>query len=433
MSGGGSNGTVDDHTHARRTLLVLGGRPIGSCDIVNYAKSRGARVIVCDYLPSCEAPAKQLADECWDISTADVDTIVHRALSAGVDAVFTGAHDFNILQANRVCSMLALPFYATAEQLAATTDKRYYKAKFAEHGMSLIPNYHWDGAKQFPLLIKPVEGSGGFGITLCRDQVELDAFRAAKPAGIKDDERLMLEAFIHGEEVTAFYMLRNGHIHLTALADRLTTPVGQDSIELPYFYRWPSRLLADYQQMANPQVTATLRSLGLMDGMVFVQLLVRDGQFFPYDMGFRITGTQEYHLLDQLCGINPLQMLVEYAFTGEMGNRDLTDRVDPWFGGQHAACMTFLIRPGTIGVFQGLDLVEAIPNVVRAIRNHEPGTEIAATSVGTLKQIALRVLIAADTCEELRGCVEQVSRYVRVLDQRGADMLIASPFSKACS
>lgn len=78
---------------AQTTLLVLGGKPIGSCEIVEYAKSRGAHVIVADWLDPEQSPAKLLADESWNVSTADLDELEKRSRNAGVNAVLTGVHE----------------------------------------------------------------------------------------------------------------------------------------------------------------------------------------------------------------------------------------------------------------------------------------------------------------------------------------------------
>ena len=47
-----------------KKLLVLGGKPIGSVELVERAKELGAYVIVADYLPIEQSPAKRIADEC---------------------------------------------------------------------------------------------------------------------------------------------------------------------------------------------------------------------------------------------------------------------------------------------------------------------------------------------------------------------------------
>ena len=58
-----------------KKMLVLGGKPIGSVELVKRAKELGAYVIVTDYLPIEQSPAKRIADECWDISTAEVNKL----------------------------------------------------------------------------------------------------------------------------------------------------------------------------------------------------------------------------------------------------------------------------------------------------------------------------------------------------------------------
>lgn len=49
-----------------KKILVLGGKPIGSVELVERAKQLGAYVVVADYLPKEESPAKRIADESCD-------------------------------------------------------------------------------------------------------------------------------------------------------------------------------------------------------------------------------------------------------------------------------------------------------------------------------------------------------------------------------
>ena len=74
----------------------MGSKPIGSVELVERAKELGAYVIVADYLPIEQSPAKRIADECWDISTAEVDKLVDLCKIHHVDGVSAGVHEFNI-------------------------------------------------------------------------------------------------------------------------------------------------------------------------------------------------------------------------------------------------------------------------------------------------------------------------------------------------
>ena len=64
---------------AGKKLLIMGGRPAATPDIVRAAKRMGVYTIVTDNVPPERSPAKLMADEYWDISTAEVDAqSVHR-------------------------------------------------------------------------------------------------------------------------------------------------------------------------------------------------------------------------------------------------------------------------------------------------------------------------------------------------------------------
>ena len=57
-----------------KKLLLLGSNT-GSLEIAQYVRSRGDYLIVTDYYPKEKSPAKQIADETWDISTTDIPII----------------------------------------------------------------------------------------------------------------------------------------------------------------------------------------------------------------------------------------------------------------------------------------------------------------------------------------------------------------------
>ena len=70
-----------------KKLLILGGKPIGSCEIVNKAKEKGVFTIVSDYLVPEKSAAKQIANEYWDVSTAEVDILATKCIEEKIDAI----------------------------------------------------------------------------------------------------------------------------------------------------------------------------------------------------------------------------------------------------------------------------------------------------------------------------------------------------------
>ena len=412
-------------------VLVLGGKPIASIDIVRYVQSIGHYAIVCDFLPKDKSPAKLFADEVWGYSTADIENIVAKAKSVGVGAVFTGVHDFNIVMCREVATRLGLPFYATAEQLRITMDKKYYKELFNEHSIPVVPEFFigeesWERDIkyiQYPVLIKPSDGSGGCGISICYRE---DDFRGLykNALNFSREKKIIVEKFIQEEEVTIFYVVQDGDVLLSAMADRHVVRIKGVQTALPVLYTFPSKYLRIYQETLNAQVIDALKKIGLSNGMVFIQSFFVNQNFMFYDMGFRLTGTQEYHLIENICGFNPLKMMVDYSIGAAGGVKDFRNLVNPWFNDKKAAIITFLARPGKIGKYLGLEEVEQISGVIKVIKNYAEGDIISESAIGTLNQVVLRVLIVADTEEVLINLIKRVKTTARVVDENGDSILL---------
>jgi len=417
--------------YSGKKILILGGKPIGSVDIVRYAKENGAYTIVTDNLPVDESPAKQLADKAWDISTAEVEILCNKIKENNVDAVFTGVHEFNIWRTFEVCNVLNIPFYATEEQLIKTSVKTEYKQLFRAFDIPVIDEFVLNAESfekdirkvDYPVLIKPVDGSGGYGISICYDEKELrEGYE--KALDYSKSKRVLVEKYINAKEVSIFYMIQNGKIMLSAMADRHTENGNKYTIPLPVLYTFPSVHLVDYQNQLNEKVIKAFKSIGLKDGMLFIQAFVDGDKFRFYDIGYRLTGTQEYHILENLCGYNPLKMLVDYAFTGNLGNEDLSNLVNPSFNGKQACNITFLVEPCLIGNFIGIEETENLPDVLRVIKNHQVGAEIPQNAVGTLNQVALRVMVVAENKLALKKLITEIIHKIDVQSTEGKSVIL---------
>ena len=411
-------------------LLVLGGKPIASCDIVSYAKSIGIYTIVTDFLPISESPAKRIADEAWNVSTADVGELCRRIHEENVSAVFTGVHEFNIDKTLEVCQRVHFPFYASREQLYIMSHKDVYKDLFSRYGMPKIKECYSGKAGKLdvngincPVIVKPVDGSSGLGVKICRSKEELQT-NAANAVSVSKSSSIIVEEYIESPEVTIFYIIQNGKFYLSAIADRQTYKFKEGTIALPVFYAFPSKHIEDFKERYNERIIAALASIGLQNGMVFIQAFWKDGLCLIYDVGYRLTGTQEYNLLSEICGFNPLEMLVDYALTGKMGEVDVSAKVDPFFHGKHAGIITFLMKPGKIGYVGGMEQIEKESGVVKFVLNHEEGESVPIAAEGTLNQVVGRAYVITDTKEELEHVREEVQKKFEVRNDVGENILI---------
>jgi len=418
-----------DNLRGKR-LLILGGSRI-SCEIVKRAQEMGIYVMVTDWYPIETSPAKQIADEAFLVSTADVDAVVQLIKDKNIDGVFTGFTDSVLPYYARICEKAGLPCYGTEEQFEIMINKRKYKELCRKFGVPTVEEYKIDESFQdedfdrikYPVLVKPADNSGARGVTICRSKEELkEAYN--KAISFSQSKEVLVERYIEGKEVTTFWLFRDGEIYLTALGNRHVKHNQEGVIPLPVAYTFPSVYLDKYQREVVPRVKEMLRSIGIKNGMMFMQCLVEDGNCIVYDIGYRLTGSLEYKLLEKVCGYNPLDMMIKFALTGSMYEGDLEALINPNFD-QYAANITFLVKPGVIGKIIGVEEIKKVPGVIDAVLAHVEGDEIPESAIGTLKQIVLRAFAVAETKEELAKIIDKVHGLLHVYSDKGEDMLLS--------
>ncbi len=417
----------------REKVLILGGKPLGTIDIVNYLQNKGYYVIVTDNLSEDISIAKQIADEKWDISTAEVDLICEKAKLYNVKAVFTGIHDFNINMTCEICNKLNLPFYATKEQLYKTSTKSIYKEIFKQFDVPVVPEYKLESNEleifannvQYPILIKPSDSSAGRGISICNNKNELKMGYDKAIANSPKNE-ILIEQYIQSIEVTIFYIIQDGKIMLSAMADRYLKNVNnlENTIPLPTLYTFPSIHLNKYINELNDKVINTLQSFELKNGMVFIQSFANSEQFLFYDMGFRLTGTQEYHILETLCNYNPLKMMTNFALTGIMDDNNIQNKVDPFLNGNYAFIISISGKSGIINKYIGLDKIESFDGVIKVIKSYPIGYAIPQSAIGTLNQVVLRVLGVSKSKDEMKNLINNIVNEIDILDENNNSILL---------
>ena len=71
------------------------------------------------------------------------------------------------------------------------------------------------------------------------------------------------------------------------------------------------------------------KSLGFKNGMIFIQTFIENGECIFYEMGYRLTGSLEYKIIEKMNGLNPLKLMINYALTGEMHNLSIKEVINP--------------------------------------------------------------------------------------------------------
>ena len=166
-----------------KRLLVLGSTSHIS-DIVEKAQAMGIYVIVSDYNSYENAPAKQIANEYWDISLADVDALSCRVKEDRIDGVLTGFTDSYLAYYLKLCEATHLPCYGDQATFKVASNKESFKLMCDDADVSSIPgrclHSHEELDKianelEYPVIFKPIDNSGSRGVVKCNDGSELQS------------------------------------------------------------------------------------------------------------------------------------------------------------------------------------------------------------------------------------------------------------------
>ena len=413
-----------------KRLLILGGSRL-SCEIIKHARAMGIVTAVTDYYPLERSPAKQIADEAYYEDTSNTEAMAAFIKEKKFDGVITGFTDSVLPYYAEMCEKAGLPSYGTKEQFDIFIDKEKYKALMRKYNVPTIPEYsidieHFDETTQsiiYPVIVKPADGSGSRGITVCENKGELyeaivNATEASKA------KEVVVEQYIDNPEATVFWLFADGEYHVALLGNRHIKHNQEGELPLPAGYTYPAAVQPRFLDETAPAMREMFRSVGIRNGMMFMQCKIVDGICVVYDIGYRLTGSLEYINLKARCGFDPLDMMITFALTGETGEPNIGEKVDPYLGNRYAYNVSLLCKPGKIAEITGLEEVRKLPGVLDVVVAHPVGDTISQAMKGRLAQITVRVLGQADTIEAMEAEMLQIQLLAHVISDTGEEMLL---------
>ena len=289
---------------------------------IRAARALGCTVVAADGNPSTVCAAE--ADEFVCIDLKDTARLIDYARylqqNGGLDAVFTAATDFSAAVAAvaaacglrghtleaalnatdkvrmRECFRKAgVPSPAfielTAADLAAPADRLEARGnvRYSDLGAATADTLErrlGELAGCFPLVVKPVDNMGARGCSLVKNLSELRK-AAATALQYSRSGRAIVEEYIEGSEFSIEGLIFGGRLYITALADRhIFFP--------PYFIEMGHTIPSECTQDIADEVISVfergVHALGLTDGAVKGDILVRNGKAFVGEIAARLSG-----------------------------------------------------------------------------------------------------------------------------------------------
>ncbi len=419
---------LEDKPYAGKRLLILGGT-VASYDLVKLAKEMGVYTIVAD--DRQYGAAKNIADEKVLISTADIDALEEFVRNNHIDGVFCSPSEFNIRNAIQLCERTGLPFYADQEHWDKCNNKRSFKQHCVNNGLPYITDYFQDGGDkaiacsecQFPVIVKPVDGSGSQGVSVCHSTHELSkAIDKALP--YSRTGKIVIERYLdNGGRLFSFrYLLNDGEVTPYLLMDTYIADPDDKRYLISAFSLAPSEHIDEYMDKADSKIRATIRDMGLRNGTVFAQTIPYEGDFYCHDMGYRLSGGITYHLSEALTGINDMKMMLRYAMGGPLATPEELSNIQLRPKNKLTGQLMIPLMTGTIASIEGVDHLQDDPSVLSYIQYYTIGDTIREKDLGNLGQQFARIYILASTKDELVAHVNRIQDAISIKDTDGNEM-----------
>lgn len=402
-------------------LLMLG-TSLGSVEIIETARNMGYYTIVTDNLDLSRSPAKKVADEYWMISTNDLDLLEKKCREEKVNAVFAGISEFNLDRVKALTERLGLSCYIEEAAWKYARDKSAFKKKCREFGIPVVDEYTVSDppqpdeltAVEYPVVVKPVDGTGNKGLSICNNEKELIA-GCSRARENSESGNILIERYITGEESWHFYFLADGairHIYSGCVFRQPGYPT--------FLYVLGTFAITEYHdfnEQFDEKCTAFLKNIGCRNGIAWFQL-IKDGkgQYYALEMAQRMSADCAGKALKKSIGVNNIEWMLDLAFGRKHTAEMLPEPAEPPYKCAHFVYYHFADKAGEIASIQGYNDLDPERFQVSLIV-HEGNT---VQKYGLMVRIVFNVYSSGEICESIR----YINAKTRILDSNNNNMYI---------
>lgn len=394
-------------------LLVLGGKPIGSTEIVERAKEKGIYTIVADYLPTSESPAKLISDEQWDISVDQVDELARKATEEHVNGIVAGVHEICLRKAIQVCEKCGLPSWCTLEQWDNCSNKKAFKALCKRNGIDVAKTYKLDDEIQYPVIVKPVDSDGSRGFSICNNREELE--KGVRYA-LEFSSDYLIEEFIQSEACIIHYTVINGEVIFSEISDKYSRRLEGGSMVMA-LQTFPAKDQERYLNDVNEKAIQMFKSIGIKNSPIWIEAF-NDGKRFVFnEMALRFGGSMTNHPVMYNTGMDQLNLFIDAA----LGKK--SEETVKWspLNKNNYAILPIHLKEGKIVKIRGREKLLTNSNIEQIVLVHHVGDEIK--NWGTAQQVFCYLHMTYRNAEEFSNNIAVIKNTLRVEDEQEQNML----------
>ena len=400
-----------------KKLLILGATS-ETGKMVQKAASMGVETYVTD--PYEGAPAKKFADHPINIDCYDVDGLVKIIEEDKIDGVLPGCADILIPAYLEVCKRTGKNCYVNDEAVYTFNNKRGLKTALKRYGLPLIEEFTKEQVEKesfdrFPVFLKPADNNSSKGMSIANNVLEFEK-AYEKAISFSRLKTVLIEDYKTCDDFYIGYFVQDGIVGVAFTGDRFVIQQpGVGSITSAIVY--PSKYSDLYFETIHKKMVKLFSDVGFKNGICAIQGFVENGKIMFYDPALRITGGQEYMLVNHFTGVDELAALISFALSGQMGVAGEVDKCDSTYGGKYGCNLTFSCKCCTLGNIEGIEYARKHEGVLNVTQEHFEGDVI--DKLGTAQQNFARMHLFAESKEDLKKLVVDLQQKVVAYDESG--------------
>lgn len=272
-----------------KKILIIGAAAYQVPAIIR-AKELGHVVYCVDYKEG--QPGFIHADGYKIIDVRDKEHCLEYAQELGIDGVLTWGSTLTLPTVAFISKNMGLPGISK-ETAELSMSKFLIKKKLAEHGLNtggeVFQLRNWDEAKarqyHFPVVVKPSDGSGSKGVSVVKNESELDKAVQYAFDGARNHE-IYVEPFILGTEYSVEAYVNDSKVYIYSIVKTNFKWMGEYPIYTQTTYL---DLDEDTENKIGVEVEKAIYALDVQWGPVNFDVIVSSEDSNPYiiDVGIR--------------------------------------------------------------------------------------------------------------------------------------------------
>lgn len=343
-------------------------------------------------------PGEKYVDEYHKIDYSDTEAVMAFMKEKKMDTVCACCNDTAVLTACYIAEKMSLSGYDTLQSARIIAHKDLFKQYTMENNIKSVEsisfksqseaNKYLESKIEYPQIIKPIDLSGGKGISRCNNYKE--AKHAIKKAFTYSREKsIVVEPFIVGTQHAFCTFIRNRKVVAYCSNDEFSV-INPYRVEIATF---PASNIKKYCDVLIEQVETMAEDLALVDGIFHIQYIESEGDVYIIEAMRRVLGNMYGIPAEKSSGFK-WDYWQAMAWIGEKIPEDLQSVEDE-------KCYAYrAIIPKENGIFEGIYVDESIRKYIFKIEMIERlGTIIENNNTAT---VAI-VFMEFDTQQEMRN------------------------------